>query len=167
MRTAGLSIAIGFLVVAAAAAGQAPATAGQGKGRGNSGEAIKAVADAYVKATLAGDAKAIAALYTEDAIEMPPHTPMIKGRAAILGYYQQEFSAGTTMNTFTLTHLESHVEGDRGYDVGTYQQSVTPKGETSAVTDSGKYAVILKRVGSDWQVAYAIYNSDNPPPTKR
>jgi hypothetical protein len=41
---------------------------------------------------------------------------------------------------------------------------VTPKGATNPVTDSGKYTVILKRVGSAWQVAYAIYNSDQPPP---
>ena len=168
MRTAGLSVTIGFLVVAAAAvAGQSPATAGQGKGRGDSGEAIKAVADAYVKAALAGDAKAIAALYTEDAIEMPPNAPMVKGRAAILQYYQKELGGGTTMNSFTLVHLESQATGDRAYDVGTYQQSVTPKGATSAVTDSGKYTVILKRVGGDWQVAYAIYNSDQPPQPKR
>jgi uncharacterized protein (TIGR02246 family) len=163
MRTAGLSVTIGLLVVAAAAvAGQAPATAGQGKGRGVTGEAIEAVADAYVKAALAGDAKAIAALYTEDAIEMPPNAPMVKGRAAILQYYQKEFGGGTTMNSFTLVHLESQATGDRAY-----QQSVTPKGATSAVTDSGKYAVILKRVGGDWQVAYAIYNSDQPPQPKR
>ena len=71
------------------------------------------------------------------------------------------------MNSFTLVHLESQATGDRAYDVGTYQQSVTPKGATSAVTDSGKYAVILKRVGGDWQVAYAIYNSDQPPQPKR
>ena len=51
--------------------------------------AIRAVADMYVKATLAGDAKAIAALYTEDATEMPPNQPAIKGRAAIQQYYEK------------------------------------------------------------------------------
>ena len=127
MRTAGLSVTIGLLVVAAAAvAGQAPATAGQGKGRGDSGEAIKAVADAYVKATLAGDAKAIAALYTEDAIEMPPNAPMVKGRAAILQYYEKEFGGGTTINSFTLVHLESQATGDRAYDVGTRTSRASP-----------------------------------------
>jgi uncharacterized protein (TIGR02246 family) len=168
MRTTALSGAIVlFVVTAAAVAGQAPATAGQGKGRGEGGDAIRAVADAYVKASLAGDAKAIAALYTEDAIEMPPNQPMIKGRAGILQYYQKEFGSGMTMNSFTLSHIESQATGDRGYDVGTYQQSVTPKGAASPVTDSGKYTVILKRVGGAWLVAYAIYNSDQPPQPKK
>ena len=129
---------IGFLVVAAAAvAGQSPATAGQGKGRGDGGEAIKAVADAYVKAALAGDANAIAALYTEDAIEMPPNAPMVKGRAAILQYYQKEFGGGTTMNSFTLVHLESQATGDRAYDVGTSQQSVAPKARQVRLPTAG------------------------------
>ena len=47
------------------------------------GAEIAKVSDAYVKASLAADAKAIAALYTEDAVEMPPNQPMVKGRAAI------------------------------------------------------------------------------------
>ena len=164
-RTAGFAAAVLALVVTSVTlAGQPPGNAGQAKGGAAGADAIKAVADAYVKAALAGDAKAIAALYTEDAIEMPPNAPMIKGRAAIQQFYQKEFGSGTKMNSFTLTHTESHASGDRGYDVGTYQQSVTPKGATAPVSDTGKYVVILKRSGSDWKVAYAIYSSDQPPP---
>jgi ketosteroid isomerase-like protein len=62
--------------------------------------AIKAVADRYVKASLAGDAKAIAELYTEDAVEMPPNEPAIKGRAAIQQYYEKQFKGGK-MSGFT------------------------------------------------------------------
>jgi hypothetical protein len=40
---------------------------------------------------------------------------------------------------------------------------VTPKG-AAPVSDSGKYTVIVKRSGTSWLVAYAIYNSDQPPP---
>ena len=32
------------------------------------------------------------------------------------------------------------------------------------MNDTGKYTVVLKRVGGAWKVAYAIYNSDLPPP---
>ena len=163
MRTAGLSAAIVLLAVTTTAVStQKPAAPGQAKGRGEGTDAITAIGDAYVKAVIAGDAKAIAALYTEDAIEMPPNEPMIKGRAAILQYYQKEMGAGMTMNSFTLKHIETHASGDHGYDVGTYQQSITPKGATGPVTDTGKYTIIVKRVGGAWQVAYAIYNSDQP-----
>ncbi len=159
-----LSAALLLLVLAAAAvSGQAPATAGKPTTGPSGADAVKAVADAYVKATLAGDAKAIAALYAEDAVEMPPNQPMIKGRAAIEAYYVKELSAGMKMNSFTVTHLDTQAIGERGYDVGTYRQSVTPKGAAGPVSDSGKYTVIVKRSGGSWHVAYAIYNSDQGP----
>lgn len=122
--------------------------------------AIKAVADEYVKATLAADPKAIAALYTDDAVEMPPNLPAVKGRAAIQQFYEQQFAAGKIAR-FSLTHLETRAVGDAGYDVGTYQQNLVPTGGP-AVDDTGKYTVILKRTGGRWRVAYAIYNSDRP-----
>jgi hypothetical protein len=65
-----------------ASATQAPAATSS-----NIDGAIRAVADAYVKATLAADAKAIADLYTDDAIEMPPNQPLVKGRAAIAEHH--------------------------------------------------------------------------------
>jgi ketosteroid isomerase-like protein len=159
MRTPRLSwVILAFTLAVAGLAAQPPTKGGEDV------EGIKKIGDAYVKASLARDAKAIAALYTDDAIEMPPNQPMVKGRAANLQYYEQAFGGGMNVNSFALTHIDIHAAGDRGYDVGTYTQSVTPKGATNPVTDSGKYTVILKRVGSAWQVAYAIYNSDQPPP---
>ena len=127
----------------------------------SSDPAIVKVADAYVKASLAADAKAIAALYTDDGIEMPPNHAPVKGRAAIEQYYVKEF-AGGKLTAFTLQHIESRVGADIGYDVGTYRSTFTPT-TGPAVNETGKYTVILKRTGADWKVAYAIYNSDNPP----
>jgi uncharacterized protein (TIGR02246 family) len=141
---------------------QAPATGGKSAAGPSGVDAIKAVADAYVKATLAGDAKAIAALYTDEGVEMPPNQPMVKGRSAIQQYYEKEMGSGAMFNSFMLTHLDTHASGDRGYDVGTYRQSLTLKGATSPVSDSGKYTVIFKRSADGWKVAYAIYNSDQP-----
>ena len=160
MRTARLSWVILVFMAVAGLATQPPA-----KSSGGDVDAIKKLADDYVKASLARDAKAVAALYAEDAIEMPPNAPLVKGRAAILQYYESEFGSGMNVNSFTLTHIEAHVSADRGYLVGTYAQSVTPKGATNPVTGTGKYTVILKRVKGAWLVAYAIYNS-NEPPTK-
>ena len=125
--------------------------------------AIKAVADQYVKATLAADAKAIAALYTDDAVEMPPNQSPVKGRAAIQQYYEKQFGAGKISN-FQLEHLDTRSTGDIGYDVGTYRQSMTPSGGLG-IEDTGKYIVILKRAGGVWKVAYAIYNSNTPLPS--
>ena len=124
--------------------------------------AIVKVGDGYVKATLAGDVKAIVALYADDAVEMPPNQPPVKGKAAIEQYYVKEMAAAK-LTAFTLTHLETVASGDVGYDVGTYTQTVTTK-DGKAINATGKYTVIVKRSGSDWKVRYAIYNSDQPPP---
>ena len=123
--------------------------------------AIKQVADAYVKAALAGDAKALAAMYAEDAIEMPPDQPPVKGRAAIEAYFQKQFSA-MKPSEFTINHIEAKTMGDTGYDVGTYQQIMMPPGGKAPMKMSGKFTVVLKRMGGDWKIAYAIYNYDQP-----
>jgi uncharacterized protein (TIGR02246 family) len=160
MRTA---VVVGVALVSALAFGAKPQA---GRQAAASDPAIRQVADSYVKASLAGDAKAIAALYTDDAVEMPPNQPPIKGRAAIEGYYTKLMS-GAKMGSFTLTHIESRASGEAGYDVGTYQQSMTPPGATAPMKETGKYVVVLKRTGGAWKVAYAIYNSDQAPPTGR
>jgi uncharacterized protein (TIGR02246 family) len=157
MRAIGI-VAVALLGVTSAAA----QGAGQGRGTTSIDAAIARVADDYVKASLAGDAKAVAALYTDDAVEMPPNQPPIKGRSAIQQYYAQVFSSGMKMARFTLNHLETRAVGDAGYDVGTYDQNLTPPGASSALDDTGKYIVVLRRVSGAWKVAYAIYNSDRP-----
>ena len=166
MRTSAIvGLALFWAITAGAQGGGGEAT-GAAKAQSTSSQeaAIKQVADAYVKATLAGDAKAIAALYTEDAVEMPPNVPSVKGRAAIEQYYMKLFSGDTKVGQFALTHLESRAVGDTGYDVGTYKQSMNPPGQTTASSDTGKYVVILRRSQGAWKVAYAIYNSDQAPP---
>ena len=165
MRTGAIvGLAVLWTVTAAAQSG-GQATGVAKEQRSSSDEAaIKQVGDDYVKATLAADAKAVAALYTEDAVEMPPNVPSVKGRAAIEQYYMKLFSGGTKVGQFALTHLESRAVGDRGFDVGSYQQSMNPPGQTTATSDTGKYVVILRRSQGAWKIAYAIYNSDQAPP---
>jgi ketosteroid isomerase-like protein len=120
MRTGAIVGLALFWVITVGAQGGGGQATGAAKAQNTSSEeaAIKQVADAYVKATLAGDAKAIAALYTEDAVEMPPNVPSVKGRAAIEQYYMKLFSGDTKVGQFALTHLESRAVGDTGYDFG-------------------------------------------------
>ncbi len=123
--------------------------------------AVLAVAEAYRAATLKGDTAGILRLYTDDAVEMGPGSPPVKGRAAIEQYYRQQMSGPGRITAFTFDHLESRTSGDVGYDVGTYRQTMT--GGPMAGDDTGKYVVILKKSGGQWKVAYAIYNSDRNP----
>lgn len=145
------------VLVSLAVAGTAAAQTAQS----GAPEVVK-VRSAYAAAVNAGDAKAIAALYAEDGVEMPPNEAMMKGRAAV-EKYQASFLTAFSVK-LSLTGIESMAAGDMAHDVGTYSQTITPKqGGGKPMTDRGKYVVLLRR-GSDgqWRVKYAIYNSDLP-----
>jgi len=122
--------------------------------------AIRAVADAYQAAMLAGDAAAAAAVYRDDAVEMPPGVPPIQGRAAIEQYFRGMFGS-CRFTEFTLSHTELRASGDVAFAAGTSPARLTPNGGPP-VEASGKYLVVLKRTGGAWRVAYSIHNSDVP-----
>jgi hypothetical protein len=66
---------------------------------------IVKVANAYVTAMLASDAAMAAALYQEDAVEMPNCRPVVKGRPAIEQYFRGPHE-GREDN-----HLRAHAHG--------------------------------------------------------
>jgi len=49
---------------------------------------IQSLSDQFAKAFNTGDAAAVAALYTEDAIILPPGGEMMKGRSAIQAFWK-------------------------------------------------------------------------------
>ena len=108
---------------------------------------------------LTSDAAMVAALYQEDAVEMPNCRPVVKGRAAIEQYFRGLMKE-VKITTFVLTHTESTILGDTAYDVGTYTQRLSTR--DGMVDDAGKYIVMLRRTSGDWKIAYAIHNSDRP-----
>lgn len=139
-------------VDAAAQAGTAAETA--------DANAIKNVAETYRKASVDGDVKALMALYAEDAIEFPPNEPMLKGKASIEAFYRRQMEKAKLIS-LEFTHLDTRASGDIGYDVGAYRQTLKPA-SGGEVKDSGHYTVIVKKVGGEWKVTSAIYNSDRP-----
>jgi uncharacterized protein (TIGR02246 family) len=127
--------------------------------------AILEIAEAYRKAVLDANAAGVAALFREDAVEMPPFQPPITGRTAIEQFYQGMFKGPIRVTGFTFTHVETTTHGDVAYDVGTYKRTMS--GAPTAHIDAvGTYVVILKRTGGEWRVAYIIYNCDCQPPAR-
>ena len=72
----------------------------------------------WEKAYNAGDAGAVAALYTEDGVVMPPNASATTGRKAIHGYIEKDSSANKG-NTLEIESLESSKSGDLGFARGT------------------------------------------------
>jgi ketosteroid isomerase-like protein len=124
------------------------------------------VTSELVAAFNAEDAARAALLYAEDAALMPANMPMIKGRTAIEGHFKKEFAA--TDMTLQLKPIESTIEGSQGFGIGTSAFTLK-RGASQTVTgvgtvETGKYVLVFKRVGTDWKIAYDIFNSDAPTP---
>ena len=125
-------------------------------------EAINAVRDAFVVAYNAGDAAALVALLTDDAVVMPPNEPALVGSDAYQSWTEAFFEQFTT--ELTITSEEIVVAGDWAFDRGVYTQTLTSAAGGDAIQDSGKYLVIFQRqADSAWKVARDIWNSDIPP----
>jgi uncharacterized protein (TIGR02246 family) len=102
----------------------------------------------------AGDAAAIAALYAEDAVIMPPGSEMVKGREAIQAFWQAAIEAAPG-ETSTLETLEVHSHGDMAVEIGTYANT-GPGGEH---VDHGKYVAVWMKIDGSWKLVRDIFNS--------
>ncbi len=124
--------------------------------------AINAVRDAWAAAFAAGDAAALAALYTNDAARMNPGEPTVSGPAAIQAGFEQMFSEATASNDIRPEMTD--VSGDWGFDSGTYTSTVTPKAGGEAMTESGRYLVVLrKQADGSWKIVREMGNSPTAP----
>lgn len=120
-------------------------------------------ADRWEKGALAGDAAAVASLYSEDAVLLAPGVPTAKGRAqiesALAAMFESAPATSVSIDSDAITVSES---GDLAYDVGTYTMAgTTPAGE--AWQDEGKYLAVLRNVGGEWKLVADTWNSDAPP----
>ena len=90
-------------------------------------EAIEAANAKFSEAFGRGDEKALAALYTSDAIAFPPDGEMIRGNEAIGKFWQATRKGGT--RSATLTTIDVGRSGALAYEVGTVSLTVQPAGK--------------------------------------
>jgi uncharacterized protein (TIGR02246 family) len=123
-------------------------------------QAIRGQVDRWLQLVKAKDAAGIAELYAEDGAVMPPNAPIGKGRAAI----QQTWASMMNTPGFGLTFSPEQIivssSGDMALDRGTYNLTLASGGTTQ--TDTGKYVVVWRKIGSEWKAAADIFNSDLP-----
>ena len=91
---------------------------------------------AYMGGTEAGDAEAIARLYTEDALLLIPEHPPISGRQAIQENYKENLGDGYKM-TAKVQDLQD--QGDTAYAAGTYESE----------EGNGNWLEVLQRQSDD------------------
>ncbi len=114
--------------------------------------AIEALTASYQAAARAGDADAIAALYTDDAVLHPAGKPAVRGRAAIDADIATSHGEPTEL-TFTTGDVVASEAGDLAYEVGT---AVWPDGP-------GKYRTVYRQTDAGWRIAADTWSHDAPP----
>ncbi len=112
----------------------------------------------FAAALNAKDAKAAAALYTEDAVLIPPGEPLVRGRAAIEEYWRGAIESGGVRDVSVET-MDARSSGSLGYETGSFALTVDgPDGE--AVIDRGRYIELLKRQPDGrWLSTHGIWNA--------
>ena len=115
------------------------------RGPGEAGETRRAIAAStarYVEASRAGDAHALAQLYDEHAILLPPDGEPVEGRDSIEAYWKRGLESGFELHT---TRMEA--SGGVAYSIGRWSLPATD--EESA--DSGKLVLCWKWIDGAWR----------------
>jgi uncharacterized protein (TIGR02246 family) len=112
----------------------------------------------------ARDAAALASLYSDAAVLMPPNEPMVRGRADIEKWFERALSR---LRDIRVVATESSVEGDWAFQAGTLTSSAnagtaSSPSEEPAATVTGKYVLLLVNHAGAWKIHYDIWNLDQP-----
>jgi len=121
--------------------------------------AIRAQTASWVKAYNGGDAKAVAALYAEDALLLPPGASGVSGRPAILAFFTKDIAGSKAAGAVFVvpSRTDVGVSGDLGWESGTYK--VTVKG---AVIETGKFLSVSRKNEEKWFYIRDTWNADAP-----
>ena len=109
----------------------------------------------------ARDAAALASLYSQTAVLMPPNEPMVSGRANIQAWFE---SALQRLESVSIAPLESTVVGDRAFQVGTFTSrrhtDASSSAQDSRTEHVGKYVLLLEHSVGEWRIQYDIWSLD-------
>ena len=108
-------------------------------------------ADAFNK----GDAAAVAAMYTEDAYVLPAGAPLVKGRAAIEGFWRQAMQQLSDVKCSTLDVKPLGRSAAREIGGCSFKTKAQPPQEGAL-----KYAVVWQKEGGQWKLLQDIWNMD-------
>ena len=124
---------------------------------------IKTVIQQLTEAFNAKDARKAAALYTPEAVVMPPNKALSRGRNFVEQYYTGRFAEGAT--DLTLTPSEVKGSGNLGIAIGDYRLTLAPANGPQR-RDRGKFVWIFREQNNTWMIDTVIFSSDfaEPPP---
>jgi ketosteroid isomerase-like protein len=121
--------------------------------------AIRAIDSNWNAWLIAHNDSAIAAIYSSDAIMMPPNMPRVTGAASIRSFWAGLWPIKADL---VITPVSIRVSGNLAIEEGNWLMSIpTPAG---ADKDNGKYLESWRKDAGAWHVVQDMWSSDNPPP---
>ena len=126
-------------------------------------QAIDSSNAAFVAALQRGDAAALAAHYTDDAVLMVPGMATMVGRAGIGQGFTGFLAQFSVMNP-QLATSDVIITGHYAIERGAYSWTLHPKSGTGAdIADNGKYLTVWERQDDgSWKISRDSNNSDRP-----
>jgi uncharacterized protein (TIGR02246 family) len=126
---------------------------GVGPALAQSAATIQALNDKWTAAFDKGDAAAVAAMYTQDAVVLPPGHDMAKGRSAIEAFWKEAAQQVGDAKLVTLDVLPLGPRAAREIGTVTLRTKAQPPQQVVA-----KYVVVWRNVGGRWLLATDIWN---------
>ena len=118
---------------------------------------IKAVIQQLTEAFNAKDAAKAAALYTPEAVVMPPNKTLSRGRNFVEQYYASRFGEGAT--DLALQPNEIKGSGTLAVAMGDYRLTLAPA-QGPKRRDRGKFVWIFRELNNAWMIDGIIFSSD-------
>jgi uncharacterized protein (TIGR02246 family) len=116
---------------------------------------IEKVDRAWEKANNAGDAAALTALYTKDAVVMPPGADPVSGTKAIQAMFTADVAQKAQM---ALTQKDVTGFGDYALETGSFVAT----SKDGKHLDHGSFMTLLKKDGGSWKIYRDTWNSSMP-----
>lgn len=121
--------------------------------------AMRAGTTSWIEAYNVGDVDKIVAMYTDDAILMPPDAPAVVGHDAMKQYLVADMAASKAAGlSMALDQDASGVSGDLGWHAGTFHVN----GASGSAVGTAKYVEIWRKLNGKWLMIRDIWNTDAP-----
>lgn len=126
--------------------------------------AIRVLDEQWSAIAAKNDLEGTLAFYSDDAVLLPPNSPMAADKKSIRESWAGLLGPNTSL-TWKASKIEVAKSGEMGYLYGTYQLSIKdPKGGPT-MNDTGKIVEVWKKLSDGkWKCIVDTYNSDIPVP---
>jgi uncharacterized protein (TIGR02246 family) len=120
-------------------------------------QAIRAQVDVLNQAIASQNDSLIGALYTEDAVLLPPGMRRVNGREQIRAFWASLWSMKPTL---TMTPVTITISGDLAIEEANYLWTI-PTAAGGQEKEEGKSLVTWRRSGNSWVIVQNMWNADS------